>query len=136
MLDVCYRYCTAPIAGLEDHLPVVVYEGDLLSHLIDSQVIITLGAIDSDVITSSRNIVGHGVIDLTSIHRYGIVSCENQIHQFFLNKKIGSLLKRSNIDKERGISPVSVFRVLVTLVFTGKNLFRTLEAYHLHAQGH
>jgi hypothetical protein len=57
-----------------------------------------------------------------------IVSCENQIHQFFLNQKIGSLLKRSNIDKEKGISPVSVFRVLVTLVFTGKNLYRTLEA--------
>ena len=57
-----------------------------------------------------------------------IVSCENQIHQFFLNQKIGSLLKRSNIDKEKGISPVAVFRVLVTLVFTGKNLFRTLEA--------
>jgi hypothetical protein len=29
-----------------------------------------------------------------------IVSCENQIHQFFLNQKIGSPLKRSNIDKE------------------------------------
>ena len=29
------------------------------------------------------------------------VSCENEIHQFFLNQKIGSLLKRSNIDKER-----------------------------------
>ena len=56
-----------------------------------------------------------------------IVSCENQIHQFFLNQKIGSLLKRSNIDKEKGISPVAVFRVLVTLVFTGKNLFRTFE---------
>jgi len=37
-----------------------------------------------------------------------IVCCENQIHQFFLNQKIGSLLKRSNIDKEKGISPVSV----------------------------
>ena len=56
-----------------------------------------------------------------------IVSCENQIHQFFLNQKIGSLLKRSNINKEKGISPVAVFRVLITLVFTGKNLFRTLE---------
>jgi len=57
-----------------------------------------------------------------------IVSCENQIHQFFLNQKIGSLLKRSNIDKEKGISPVAVFRVLVTLAFTGKNLCRTIEA--------
>ena len=57
-----------------------------------------------------------------------IVSCENQIHQFFLNQKIGSLLKRSNSDKQKGVSPVAVFRVLFTLVFTGKNLFRTLEA--------
>jgi hypothetical protein len=30
-----------------------------------------------------------------------IASCENQIHQFFLNQKIGSLLKRSNINKEK-----------------------------------
>ncbi|MEI7635724.1 MAG: hypothetical protein WCJ37_00330 [Syntrophus sp. (in: bacteria)] len=37
-------------------------------------------------------------------------------------------MKRSNIDKERGISPVTVFRVLVTLAFTGKNLFCTLDA--------
>lgn len=57
-----------------------------------------------------------------------IVSCENQIHQFFLNQKIGSLLKRSNINKEKGIAPVAVFRMLFTLVFTGKNLFRTLES--------
>jgi hypothetical protein len=57
-----------------------------------------------------------------------IVFYENQIHQFFLNQKTSNLLKRSNISKEKGISPVSVFRVLVTLVFTGKNLFRTLQA--------
>ena len=56
-----------------------------------------------------------------------IVPCENQIHQFFQNQKIVSLLKRSNIDKEKGISPVAVFRVLVTLVFTGKSLFHTFE---------
>jgi len=57
-----------------------------------------------------------------------IVCCENQIHQFFQNQKIGSLLKRSNIDKQKGVSPVAVFRVLFTLIFTGKNLFRTIEA--------
>jgi hypothetical protein len=57
-----------------------------------------------------------------------IVSCENQIHQFFLNQKIVSLLKRSNINKEKGIAPVAVFRMLFTTVFTGKNLFRTLES--------
>jgi hypothetical protein len=55
-----------------------------------------------------------------------IVSCENKIHQFFLNQKIGSLLKRSNINKEKGISPVAVFRVVFTLVFAGKNLYRTM----------
>ena len=57
-----------------------------------------------------------------------IVSCENEIHQFFRNQKIGRLLKNSNITKEKGISPVSVFRLIFTLVFTGKNLFRTLDA--------
>ena len=57
-----------------------------------------------------------------------IVYCENQIHQFFQNQKIGGLLKRSNIDKQKGVSPVAVFRVLFTLIFTGKNLFRTVEA--------
>jgi len=56
------------------------------------------------------------------------VSCENQIHQFFQSQRIGRLLKRSNIDKEREISPVTEFRMLFTLVFTGKNLYRTLEA--------
>jgi DDE superfamily endonuclease len=57
-----------------------------------------------------------------------IASCENQIHQFFLNQKIGNLLKRSNINKEKGIAPVAVFRMLFTTVFTGKNLFCTLES--------
>jgi hypothetical protein len=60
----------------------------------------------------------------------GIVSCENKIHQFFLNSKIGSLLKRSNINKEKGISPVAVFRVVFTLVFAGKNLYRTIGWSH------
>ncbi len=57
-----------------------------------------------------------------------IASCENQIHQFFHNQKIGSLLKRSNIKKGKGVSPVSVFRLLFTLVFTGRNLYRILES--------
>lgn len=56
-----------------------------------------------------------------------IVSCENQINQFFLNQRISGLLKRSNINKEKGISPVAVFRVLISLAFTGKNLFRIIE---------
>jgi hypothetical protein len=58
-----------------------------------------------------------------------IVSCENQIRQFFLNQKAGSLLKRSNINKKKGIASVTVFRMLFTTVFTGKNLFRTLVSF-------
>jgi hypothetical protein len=42
------------------------------------------------------------------------VSFENQIHQFFQNQRIGKLLKHSNISKEKGISPVAVFRMLFT----------------------
>ena len=49
-----------------------------------------------------------------------IVYCENQIHQFFQNQKIGRLLKRSSINKEKEISPIAVFRVVFTLIFTGK----------------
>ena len=56
-----------------------------------------------------------------------IVHCENQIHQFFHNQKIGALLKRSNINKQKGISPVAVFCVLFKMIFSGKNLLCTLE---------
>ncbi len=56
------------------------------------------------------------------------VSFENQIHQFFQNQRIGKLLKRSNISREKGISPVAVFRMLFTLAFSGKSLYRALEA--------
>jgi len=56
-----------------------------------------------------------------------IVSCENQIQQFFHNQKMACLLKCSNIRNQKGISPVCVFLLLFTLVFTGRNLFRTLE---------
>jgi len=58
----------------------------------------------------------------------GIVCRENKIYQLFLNKKIGSLPKRCKIDKQKRISPVAVFLVLFTRVFTAKSLFLTLEA--------
>jgi len=47
-----------------------------------------------------------------------IVLCENQIHQFFQDQKIGNLLKHSNI---HGL------RVPFTMVFTGRNLSHSLE---------
>lgn len=53
-----------------------------------------------------------------------IDSCENQIHQFFHKKKIGSLLKKSNIKQSKGVASVSVFRLLFTLVLAAVNRIR------------
>jgi hypothetical protein len=47
------------------------------------------------------------------------------LHQ---NQKIGGLLKHRNINKRKGISSVAVFRVLLILLFAGKNLFRTMAS--------
>lgn len=56
------------------------------------------------------------------------VSCQNQISSFFDNQRIALLLKQSNIVKRCGIAPVVVMRMIFSLVFTGKNLFRYLQA--------
>ena len=56
------------------------------------------------------------------------VSCQNQITSFFDNQRIALLLKQSNIFKQCGIAPVVVMRMIFSLVFTGKNLFRYLQA--------
>jgi hypothetical protein len=56
------------------------------------------------------------------------VSCQNQITSFFDNQRIALLLRQSNIVKQCGIAPVVVMRMIFSLVFTGKNLFRYLQA--------
>lgn len=56
------------------------------------------------------------------------VSCQNQITSFFDNQRIALLLKQSNMLKQCGIAPVVVMRMIFSLVFTGKNLFRYLQA--------
>jgi hypothetical protein len=56
------------------------------------------------------------------------VSCQNQITSFFDNQRIARLLRQSNIAKQCGIAPVVVMRMIFSLVFTGKNLFRYLQA--------
>jgi len=56
------------------------------------------------------------------------VSCQNQIHSFFDNQRIAQLLKQSNMVKKCGIAPAVVMRFVFSLVFTGKNLFRYLQA--------
>jgi hypothetical protein len=56
------------------------------------------------------------------------VSCQNQINSFFDTQRIALLLKQSNMVKQCGIAPVVVMRMIFSLVFTGKNLFRYLQA--------
>ena len=56
------------------------------------------------------------------------VSCQNQITSFFDNQCIALLLRQSNIAKQCGIAPLVVMRMIFNLVFTGKNLFRYLQA--------
>ena len=56
-----------------------------------------------------------------------VVSCQNQIDSFFVNQRIALLLKQSNIAKKFGVSSMVVMRLIFSLVFTGKNLFRYLQ---------
>lgn len=57
---------------------------------------------------------------------------ENQfkstIDIFFRKNKINALLKQSNFSKEKGFPCGSIFKFIFLLVFTGKNLFRTLDS--------
>ncbi len=55
-----------------------------------------------------------------------IIPVENQINLFFHNHKLGELLRQSNIRKDKGVSLDTLFQFLLTLAFTGKNLFRLL----------
>jgi len=56
------------------------------------------------------------------------VTLENQINLFFHNHKLGELLRQSNIRKDKGVSLDTLFQFLVTVAFTGKNLFRLFAA--------
>lgn len=63
----------------------------------------------------------------------GIATVENRIHSFFHNHNLGQLLKQSNIRKEKGVCLDTLFQFLLSLAFTGKNLFRLLESAQSHA---
>jgi hypothetical protein len=58
----------------------------------------------------------------------GIATVENRIHSFFHNQNLGQLLRQSNIRKEKGVCLDTLFQFLLSLAFTGKNLFRLLES--------
>jgi len=54
------------------------------------------------------------------------ITLENQIDSFFHNHKLGDLLRQCNIRKDKGVSLDTLFQFLLTVAFTGKNLFRLL----------
>jgi hypothetical protein len=58
----------------------------------------------------------------------GIATVENRINSFFHNQNLGQLLRQSNIKKEKGVCLDTLFQFLLSLAFTGKNLFRLLES--------
>ncbi|MBU3146999.1 transposase, partial [Clostridium sp. CF012] len=53
---------------------------------------------------------------------------KSTITTFFHKNKINSLLRQSNFSKEKGFSCGAIFKFIFMLVFTGKNLFRTLDS--------
>jgi len=50
------------------------------------------------------------------------------INRFFKENSISKILKKSNFNKEQGIPTVQVFKLIFTLIFTNKNLYRLLES--------
>jgi hypothetical protein len=51
----------------------------------------------------------------------------SRIDIFYTTFAISNLLKKSNFYKERGIHCVIILKEIFGLVFSGKNLFRTLK---------
>lgn len=51
----------------------------------------------------------------------------SRIDLFFHQHSISKLLKRSNFYKDSGVPCVEIMKTLFSLVFTEKNLYRTLE---------
>jgi hypothetical protein len=49
------------------------------------------------------------------------------IDPFLRRTKVGSFLKQSNASKQKGVPCFSVFKFIFLMIFTGKNLFMTLE---------
>lgn len=48
--------------------------------------------------------------------------------RFIKQAKIGTFLHQANIRKESGLSPLFLFQFIFSLVFQGRNLYRTLES--------
>ena len=53
---------------------------------------------------------------------------KSTVDRFFKRNKINFLLKKSNFCKKKKFSCGAIFKFIFLLVFTGKNLFRTLDS--------
>jgi hypothetical protein len=51
---------------------------------------------------------------------------QDHISNFMKEHRVAEIMKRSNFRKSKGISCTNVFRLIMLLVFTGKNLYRTM----------
>jgi len=56
------------------------------------------------------------------------ITVENQINLFFNNFKLGDILRQSNIKKEKGVPIATLFQFILSIAFSGKNLYRLLDA--------
>jgi hypothetical protein len=52
---------------------------------------------------------------------------EDTVFRFFKEFSVAKTLRKSNCNKERGVSPIEVFKFIFSLVFSGKNLYRTFQ---------
>uniref|UniRef100_UPI001E617C2D IS4 family transposase n=2 Tax=Desulfocucumis palustris TaxID=1898651 RepID=UPI001E617C2D len=52
----------------------------------------------------------------------------SRVDNFLSKRQIGKILNNSNFSKQKGISCFVLFRFVFMLVFTGKNLYRTLQS--------
>jgi len=53
---------------------------------------------------------------------------ENQISSFFNNLKLGDILRQSNIRKVKGVPLATLFQFLLSIAFTGKNMYRLIDS--------
>jgi hypothetical protein len=53
--------------------------------------------------------------------------CEQPFEQIFSTLKVGQLLRSAGIKKSFGLSSIAVFKIIFTLVFEGRNLYRLLQ---------
>lgn len=71
-----------------------------------------------------RNVFMMSILSKSGLHNSPVSPA---INAFFRDLEIPGLLKKCNFNKEKGVPVIEVFLTLFQLVFTGMNLYRTIE---------